>query len=346
MADKNVGHGLQQTKGSFQVRGVVSGTQSDRFYHEGKTSTGKMMRSVNFAVQYDKDSSVYISLNGFQKEKVYFGKSEGDGASKKNVTQTVAWENRFKFNEAGFRLIGVNVGVKKTLDTAGKEVNDKKILTEYDACKEIGENLTDGQSVFVRGQIEYSTYNGKHYTKFVPTQVSLCKDVDFEEDGYEVVSNFTQMIVFQSITPNESKTKFTVLAKTIGFNTIEDAEFIITNSQLAQVFRKNLKPYNAIKVWGNINCEKDVEAVVETDCWGESNEMDKINSPTTRELVITGADPKTIDKELFSEQIIDEGIAKLIKQKQAKEDFNGKSSSNSEWGSLSGEPSEDDEEPW
>lgn len=34
-------------------------------------------------------------------------------------------------------MIGVNVGVKKIVDKKGNEVNDKKVLTEFDACERL-----------------------------------------------------------------------------------------------------------------------------------------------------------------------------------------------------------------
>ena len=40
--------------------------------------------------------------------------------------------------------------------------------------------------VMFRGNIEYSTYNGKHQIRFVPTQVSLSsKEIDFDAEGFE-----------------------------------------------------------------------------------------------------------------------------------------------------------------
>ena len=41
---KKKGLGLPQTKGSFQVRGKVTGTQKDKFYTEKLTRTDKPWR--------------------------------------------------------------------------------------------------------------------------------------------------------------------------------------------------------------------------------------------------------------------------------------------------------------
>lgn len=338
----NKGLGIPETKGQFQVRGIVTGTEKDNFYKETLTRTNKPFRSINFGVQFNKDATMYVSLNGMEQEKVYFSKSEKDELGKRKTTvKDIPWKDRFTFSEDGFRMIGVNTGVKKVKDNKGNDVNDKKILTQYDACMEIGDNLKDGDCVFIKGNIEYSTYNEKHQIKFEPTQVSLCKDIDFDAEDFKDMANFQQRIVFMSIAPNEDKTKFIVSAKIVTYNTVEDAEFVIKNTELANTFKKGLKPYQSIDVWGNICVEKNTEEVEESDCWGEENNMIKVNSPTVRELVITGADPKTIEKDTYSEEAIDAAIAKAKSLKQATKDFGD----SDDWGSV-GDASSDEDDPW
>ncbi len=341
MAEKKKGLGLPQTKGSFQVRGKVSGTQKDKFYIEKLTKTDKPWRSVSFGVQFTEDSTIYVGLNGMERDSVYFSKKE----DKNTITKEVPWKDRFVFSEKDFSLIGVNVGVKKIKDEKGNEINDKKRLTDYDACKEISENLVDDKTVFVKGNIEFGSYNEKHTTKFVPSQVSLAKDIDFSSEDFKPLADFTQVIVFTGIKPNDDKTRATVSAKIVNYNSIEDAEFIITNMNLAKMFNKNLRPYTGIKVWGNISVEKNTEEVTESNCWGEDNNMEKVNAPTIRELIITGADPETIDTITYTEEEIDKAIESIKASKKAEADFGG---SNEGWGSVenSGSTDEDDDCGW
>jgi hypothetical protein len=343
---KKEGLGLPQTRGSFQVIGKVLGTAKDSFYTEKLTKTDKPWRAVNFGVQFNDNATVYLGLNGMEKENVVFSK-KSEEAGKKSETVKVAWKERFKFKEnpanKDYQLIGVNVGVTKVKDAKGNDVNDKKHLVEYDACKEIADNLKDNQTVFVRGTIDYSTYNNKYMTKFVPSQVSLAKDIDFSAEDFVPMADFTQFIVFTGITPNEDKTKATLAAKIVNFETVEDAEFVITDMNLAKVFNKNLKPYTGIKVWGNIAVEKDTEEVEATDCWGTKNDMEKINAPTIRELVITGADPETIDTKTYTEDAIDKAIEKVKATKTADNDF-GKSGDS--WGSVGNTDDSDTDAGW
>ncbi len=342
---------IPETKGQFQIKGVVTGTEKDKFFVDKFTKTRKPFRSVSFGVQFDKNATRYVGFNGMPQSNVYFSKSEKDSNGKKKIiTKKIPWNDRFNFHEDGFRLIGVNVGVKKITDKSGKEVNDKKTLSQFDACKEIAENLKDDESVFVKGNIEYSTYQNKHQTRFEPTQISLCKPVDFEDNDFNSNANFQQVIVFTGIDKSKDvEDKFVVSAKIVTYKTIENAEFIIKDSKLANVFRKNLKPYQAIKVWGKIDVEQNTEQVVEEDTWGEKNEMTRVNTPALTTLVITGADPKTIEKEVYTKDKIESAIAKINESKVAENDFGNDNDSDSDnWGSTKNSKSEneDDDEAW
>ena len=349
---KNKGLGLPQTKGGFQIKGITTGTQKESFYKETLTKKAqKPWRTVNFGMKTDKESTLYITLSDGEKDKVYFSKTETVDGKKKTDVQDVAWKDRFKFNKEGYRIIGVNIGITKKQDDKGKEINDKKMLTGYDACREISENLKDDLSLFVRGSIDYSSYEGKNgkvrAVKFIPNQISLCKDVDFDVEGFEPTADFTQIIVFTGIEPeDDTKTRFIVSAKIVNYNNIEDAEFIVEKKELATTFKKNLKPYYALKVWGIIKVNKDIEEIEVSDGWGEENKMDKINTPTKRELIIVGADPKTLDKETYSEKAIEEAMEKIKSDKKAESEFGNTSDDWGKSGSDNSNSSEEDDTAW
>lgn len=350
---------LPQTKGTFQVRGIVSGVEKDNFYTEKKTKTGKDFRMVNFGVEYEDKKTIYPSLNGMPRDKVYFSKKDEDG---KTDVKAVAWKDRIKNAPEGYRMIGVLTGLKKVPGDNGKLKNDNHYRTEYDACEYINENLNDGDSVFVKGNLEFGSYTNKdgevsRTTKFVPTQVSLCqKDIDFDAEDYAPAHDFTQTIVFVGIDQERENDKptgrFVVDAKIVNYNSIESAEFIIEDAKLAKQMRSGLKPYNSIQVHGHINVVNNVEDMndeEDDDCWGESNDMDnkRVFAPTHRELIITGAKPSTIDKDTYTEKAIDEAIKKVNASKKAEQDFTGKAESTSnvddDWGD---DASDDEDEPW
>lgn len=334
----NKGLGLQQSRGYFQARGIVNGVDRDNFYKEITTKSGKPMRMINFGLEIEKDKSIYISLNGMERDKVFFSKRE-DG---KTTTKDVKWSERNTFKEKDYRLIGVNLGLEKVLGSDGNSQNKKMTLVEFDACKYIHEHLEDGMSVFVRGSIEYSTYEGKHQIKFVPQQISLCKDIDFEDEKYEPIAAFEQDIVLTGITKNKDDGNFVLSAKTIGYNSVEDIEMKMEGrlEKLAKNLKKN-SDFVAMRVSGNIAVTQNVEEVEDDDDeWGDPNPMKSTYAPTTRELFVVHVDKDTVDKELYSEEEIEQAIAKVKNAKQSKNDFGD----DNEWETFS--TTDDEDEEW
>ena len=347
---------LAETRGSFQVKGIVSGVEKDRFYTDKKTQTGKDFRAVNFGCEYNKTQTIYMNLNGMPQQEVYFSKRNQDTG--KTDTKKVAWANRNKFNEEGWRMIGVNLGLVKTTDKDGKAVNDRKTMHSFDACEYIKKNLKDDASVFIKGAIDFSSYtdkegNVRRSVKYVPSQISLCQNVDFGDYNEEnkPVHDFTQTIVYTGIDKekeNEKATgRFVVTAKIITWSDIVDTQFIIVDEKLANLFRKNLKPYNALSVHGRIEVSHSVQEESDDDCWGESNSMNSVTAPTKTEMIITGASPATIDRETYTEKNVAEAVKAIKASKTAEQNFSGKANSDdddtSDWGDVD---SNDDEEPW
>ena len=346
---------LTETKGSFQVKGKINGVEKEKFYTSKKTKTNKDFRAVNFGCMYDDKKTVFMSLNGMPQNDVYFSKRNQDTG--KTETKKVTWANRNKFNEEGWRLIGTNLGLTKTTDSEGKEVNDKKALTSFDACEYIKANMRDDMSTFIRGNIEFSSYqdkdgNTRRSIKYVPNQISLCKEVDFDEydENNKPVHDFTQTIVFMEINQEKENDKatgrFIVSAKVVTYSDIVDTEFIITDAKLAGLFKKNLKPYYSISVHGKIEVSHKVEETTEDDGWGETNSMVAVSAPTKTEMIITGATPSTIEKTLYNEKNVSEAIAKIRNAKNAEKNFGSTSdttSSGDDWGS---DDSMDEDDPW
>lgn len=346
---------LQETKGNFQLKGIVTGTKKDDFYKETKTKTQRDRRSVKFGAKYtEQQPAIFVNIQGNANDFAYFFKpSEEKG--KPSTTEKVQWGDRFSYNREGFRLIGKNIGVKKIVDAAGKTVNDKKTLTDYDACKEIADNLHDGQSVFMKGKVEYRSFvddkgNKTMFTSLVPAQVSLCADVDFKDEYFTQQNDFNQVIIFMGIEKetddkNVATGRFVVTAKIVTYSTIEDVEFIIENASLANKFKKSLKPYNAIKVNGHIVMTMLTEEVQDDDEWGEADVMERPKDKAKLEFIITGAKGNTLDKETYTQELVEEAMAKIAKANKAKEDFGSDFGSADGWGEVI-EDEDDDDSAW
>jgi len=345
---------LPETNGAFQLKGIVFGMEKDTAFKEIKTKSGKPMRMLNFGTSYLDGETLYVNLQGMEQENVYFSK-RAEKKGEKAETVKVPWADRFSYNREGFRLIGKNIGVKKKVDSEGKTVNDKKVLTDFDACKEVKENLKDGSSVFIRGNIDYSSFtddkgNKRTSTKLVPNQISLCSEIDFNDEKFEKQNDFNQVIIFMGIEQekddNDKPTgRFIVLAKIVTYSNIEDVQFIIEDKALANKFKKSLSPYNAIKVSGHMVSSTQTETVEtdDDDNWGEEDNMEKVSAPTKREFIITGAKGSSIDKELYTEQNVTEAIAKIKNANKAEESFG--SDSNDDWGDGS-DLDDGDDEAW
>jgi len=337
---------LEQTEGTFVLKGVVTGVAKPNFYQEKNDKNGRPFRMINFGVQVSKDWVHYLSINGMTQEKVYFYSKD----DKKTMSQD--WKSRNSFRKEGYRLIGMNLGLEKTKDEKGNDVNDKKNLVPFDACEYINEHLKDGMSVFIRGKLEYSSFNNNNgelqrSVKLVPNQISLCKPVDFDEEDFEAQSDFTQTFVFmngETVKQGESVLGVNIHGSIINYNSIEQAEMFIRDQALWKNF-KTLKPYTFIKVWGNLETERNTEEVASEDVWGATNTMEAVRSPYRKLFVITGADPKSINREDYSESKMDKALQAMKKAQSEKEEFktqNTSTTGTAEWGDTT--PIEDEEE--
>lgn len=345
---------LPETKGTYQCKGIISGVARDKFYTSKTTKTGKDFRAVNFGCAYDDKKNIYMSLNGMPQQKVYFSKRNPNTG--KTETKSVAWADRNKFNEDGWRMIGVGLGLKKTTNSEGKEVNDKKTMTPFDACGYIKDNLQDDMSTFIRGNIEFSSYmdsegNVRRSIKYVPNQISLCKEVDFAEynEDNKPVHDFTQTIVFMGIEKEKENDRdtgrFVVSAKIVTYSDIVDTQFIITDAKLAGLFKKNLKGFNAITVHGHIEVSHQLEEISNEDVWGEVNTMTAVTAPTKTEMIITGATSSSIDRDTYTEKNVSDAVKKIRASQTAEKNFSGSAVSVSadDWGDAE---DDDGSEPW
>lgn len=354
-------HELKQTTNSFQVRGVVSGTKKKGFYSSGTSKTGSQWNVVEFGVKIAENKFVYIKLNGFTRDEVFYYKKGENGA--KGTTTKVKWKDRQKAPGDGYRLIGVNISTGKNKDGKNKDgKNINETFVETDAVEWIRDNLHDGDSVFVKGNMVFSSYtdkqgNVKKKTELVPTQISYTQNpVDFNADDYVEMAEFENTIVFKSIDKEEDENgkatgRFILSGYSIGYNNVENVSFIIDegHAKLANNLRKAMKPGHSIKTYGRIVVINDVSIVEEDDDgWGETSPMERVNSPVRREYVVYKADPNTIEKEDYTEKAIAEALKKIKAAKEAAENFGDKPSTGGvsvdadDWG----DDDDDGDEPW
>lgn len=347
-------HELKQTSATFQTRGVVFGMKKGKAYQSGTTKTGSNWNSIEFGLNINDKKSIFIKLNGFPRNEVYYYKS-AEKKGEKGTTKKVAWKDRKKSPGEGFRLIGVNISVGK--DEEGKNVNE--MFVEYDAVEHLHNNLKDGDSLFVKGNMVFSTFtdrNGQTQKKveLVPTQISYTQEpVDFNADDFKEMAEFENTLVFSDIekeTDEDGKNtgRFILTGYSIGYSTVDPVSFIIDadHAKLAGNMKKKLKASNSIKTYGRIEVITNVSAVEEDDDdgWGESSPMERQNAPVIREYIVYKAVPDSIDVETYSEEDIAKAIKAIKNAKAAEDKFADKpeETDTSGWGDTD----TTDEDPW
>lgn len=351
-------HELKQTGNSFQLRGVVTGTKSQKFYKNGTGKNGGSWNAVEFGVKIAENKAVYVKLNGFPRDEVFYYKKGENG--EKGTTQKVKWKDRKKSPGKDYRLIGVNISTGKDKD--GQNINET--FVEYDAVEWIHENLSDGDSVFIKGNLEFSSYTDKNgqtrrKVELIPSQISYTKKaVDFDEDDYKEMAEFENTIVFQSIDKEEDENgkstgRFILSGYSIGYNTVESVSFVIDadHVKVASAIKKKMKAGNAIKTYGRIVIYNNLESVEQDDDgWGstETSPMERVNAPTIREYMVYKVDGSTFDTETYTEDAIADAIKKIKAAKEATVNFGDKPNNNvdddeDDWG-ADDEDSEDT--PW
>lgn len=346
-------HELKQTSATFQTRGVVFGMKKGKAYQSGTTKNGGNWNSIEFGLNINNNKPIFIKLNGFPRSEVYYYKG-AEKKGEKGTTKKVAWKDRKKSPGEGFRLIGVNVSTGK--DEEGKNVNE--MFVEYDAVEHLHNSLKDGDSLFVKGNMVFSTFtnrNGQTQKKveLVPTQISYTQEpINFSADDFNEMAEFENTLVFSDIekeTDSEGKNtgRFILTGYSIGYSTIEPVSFIINadHAKLAANIKKKLKSSNSIKTYGRIDVVTNVSTVEEDDDdgWGETSPMERQNAPVIREYIVYKAVPDSIDTETYSDDEIAKAI-KAIKNAKAAEDKFADTSDDA--GTDWGDDDEDGDEPW
>ena len=326
MANKKVDLGCNQLRGTFQISGKVNGRLSQNFYTEGVSQSGKAWRKVHFGVEIEPNKSVYLDLFGAVQDQCYISKRITVGGKVQSETTPISWADRFKFEKdpkyKGFSMIGITCGCEKIIDSKGIEKNKVMHLIAFDACDEV-QNLHDGDSVFVKGNIVYSTYNNQHRVNFEPTQISLCREIDFDDIEFKPNALFTQPMVLMGVKGNNETNEYDVQAKIVNYQSIEDAEFHISKeyAALAKTLARKGE-YVHIKAFGSIVVSGEVVKETEIGEWGiQSNRMDRVASPFTRKLMIEGVDPSSVDNESYSKEVIEKAEEIVAGIRKAKEDY-------------------------
>lgn len=313
---------LQPTYGSFVLKGIVGGTKSDKFYSEG-TTNGSPWRRLNFSVKVNDNASVYVEMMGSKSDKVKFV----DNTDKKNKKEIfVPWADRYKERKDKFEIfMPLKGGLEKE---EGSDKNKILVLTQYDGTEYIKKKLNEGDSVYVRGSLDYSVYQGKGQVKYKIQQIYHTSEaIDFKTEGFEPEASFSQDIVFVGAEydseTNKTAINTNVIYKDKGNITFMPQMFFINHEKykkdvarlaslntLKESF-ENLTFGSTIKVNGNVNIyvEKSEEDEVEEDSipvafggFQAKGQETYVRGTTIRELEITGGDGSKLIEGRYTEE--------------------------------------------
>jgi hypothetical protein len=295
---------LEETKGSFTLKGIIHGLSNDNSVREGVTSSDKDYKAVSFYIETSPNNRVRVEMFGMERDVVFY-------SSKEKKSKKVPFENRSKVNLKGYRLMGVN------LNPTGSKT-DRKTLIEYDAIDYLKENFKDGDSVYVSGQLDFSSFENKqgetvNKTGFRIQSISKEKEpIDFTEEDFVPHAFFKQDIVVSDLIEEENK--LYINAKIIKYKgEITDTTFVVEADRLkkfAKTLKKNLKFGDFIQVKGwivSLALEEEAQAEVEDDSddWGGETPEGMDNSYIVNyinELQIVNVDKETYEPQKYTEE--------------------------------------------
>ncbi|GAB6989480.1 single stranded DNA-binding domain-containing protein [Paenibacillus pini] len=312
---------LKVTYGNFVLKGIVGGTKSEKFYGEG-SSNGNDWRQLNFSVKINDNASVFVKMMGSKNDKV----KVVDASDKKNKKEYyVSWADRYKERKDKSDIfMAAKVGLEK--DETGKK-NKIHSLTQFDAVKYIKDTVKDGDSVYIRGSLNYSVYEGKGQIKYYIQQIYHTEeDVDFKADGFEPEASFNQEIVYlDSDYDNETnktaintmviykdKTGIHPMPYVFIVNHEKYKNDIVKTAALKELTENfdRLSYGSTIKVNGNINiyAEKvtidvnDDDVIPDFGGFQAKGQETFVKGATVREMEITGGDGSSLIVERYQEE--------------------------------------------
>lgn len=342
---------LEQTRGSFKMRGLVKNIDRDNAYEEGIQDKqgkhqGDTYRKLNIGLQTAPDNQVRLGMFSYEPEKVFMWDS---GARKKNPEykgERVEWEKYLEqknnLKASGKAVLQARVGVEY-------DENDKLIsegMTSYEASELIFENVENEDSVYIEGDVSYSQFKNRNDewvtgTNYNMNRLHLAKDdFDLDDEKYEVQNYYEQQFVYVTSEVDRDKNKLMVIGRVIDYHkNFVDTTFVVDFSEkagedqasmkkLAESIKKKFKFGDLVTIFGQI-LNQTVEVEVEEDdnlagLGGKSQPSHaKTNKTYNREMTIDGI-LEWNQKYYTEEDFANAGLVEESKEDMSDE-FGGKS---------------------
>jgi hypothetical protein len=275
---------LIQGKGYGTLRGVIVGKDSPRKnfeYSEATDKNSNKYRKMKLQIKTSPDNIITTELFGGARDYVYAYNS------KTKTSKKIAWANRNDKLPDGFAFINP---------------------VEFDLVKDVHENYKDGDSVFVKIEPQFSTYEAQDGTtrqqvKFAVKNIyKTTEPVNFSAENFEEEAKFVQDIVIRDVSEDTKEKKLFISAYVILYGgKFEPADFIVDTEKNAK-FAKNMKALkfgDSIRVNGLIQNRALTEEIEEDDGWGTKA---RTTTQIFKALEITGADGDSLEKKKYKEE--------------------------------------------
>lgn len=318
---------LEQTKGVFKVKGLVKNLDRDNAYEEGERvggkNEGRTYRKLNMGVQTAEDNQIRLGMYAYEPEKVFLWNSE-----KRKKDSSYKGERMDYYEYLDKKEVLKANGTAVLQARVGTEYDDKGKLqssgmTSFEATEEIYDNVDNDDSVYVEGQISYSTFKNKQDEEVTATNYNIERlfvakdDFDLEDEDYEEQNYYEQEFVFVDAMVDKENEKVIVTGRIIDYhqNTI-DTSFSINYAddedmkKLAKNITKKFKFGDLVTVFGEI-----LNQAVSTEVEEEDDDL----------LAGLGgkSQPKfaTRTNVAYNREMTIDGVLKWEKQKYTPEDF-------------------------
>ncbi|ARF70715.1 hypothetical protein B7C51_24900 (plasmid) [Paenibacillus larvae subsp. pulvifaciens] len=308
---------LEQTKSYFKFEGIVEGINKDHAFKTGEIQSGKMKgksyNSVRFQIKTSETNKLNVELFGCEQDFVYPYKKGEKGKS--GDTMKLKFSKRNELPK-GYNIIGVNVQLEE--DESGKLI--RKSMVDFDAAEYIYQELENGTSVRVTGEIQKNSYekNGERYEsiKYIIKSIKKIDDIDFEDKNFKEINSFSQEIVF--VDSDYEEEAIYINAYTIQYgNKFSNLQLVIRPNgndkikKFANKLTKKLKFGDFIELYGHclntveivrVDPNDDIDDDDDEDFEGERPDgLEDTFSNYIVELRVTGAKKGTFKQEVYEE---------------------------------------------
>lgn len=272
---------LEQTRGSFKLKGLVKGIDRDNAYEEGVRPDGKYAgttyRKLNIGLQTEPSNQVRLGLFSYEPEEVFMWNSAKKKKNKDYKGERVPFDEYLNkkevLKENGTAVLQSRVGVE--YDEKGKLQSEG--LTSFEASEMIYDNIDNDDGAFIEGQISYSSFKNQSGDDVTGTNYNIDKffkakgPFDLDDEEYDVQNYYEQQFVYIDSMIDKANKKLLVTGRVIDYrkNTI-DTTFVVNYGddpdmgKLAKNINKKFKFGDLMTVYGEI-LNQTIETEVEDE---------------------------------------------------------------------------------